>query len=293
MEDVRSAAWALRDAFGASKILLAGGDLEAISGWLAAAGSATPILVASPHPGATDRFRRPTSDGDDQADANQDVEVLRLGFRMGNGIDSLRLLRDIVLTAYVEGYIAADERLMVAALGDEGDVGLHCFDMSHDESVARLKKDLEYRADVGVVEAVLHLARDLAREGREHSPVGALWAIGDTDRVLKHSRQVVLNPFEGHPPQDRSALDPRNWETIKEFAQIDGAMIVRDDGVLEAAGRYIEVRDPTDLQSGLGGRHLAAAAITNETKAIAITLSETGVIRIFKDGRSLLRIGVT
>jgi DNA integrity scanning protein DisA with diadenylate cyclase activity len=140
---------------------------------------------------------------------------------------------------------------------------------------------------------MLQIASDLAREGREKSPVGALFIIGDTERVLKHSRQVVLNPFHGHPPQDRNILDPRTHETVKEFAQIDGAILVREDGIVEAAGRYIEVRDPTDLPSGLGGRHLAAAAVTTETKAIAITCSETGVVRIFRDGKILLRIGVT
>jgi len=47
------------------------------------------------------------------------------------------------------------------------------------------------------------------------------------------------------------------------------------------------------LPSGLGGRHLASAAVTKETRAIAVVVSETGVIRIFKDGEILMRIGST
>lgn len=270
-----------RDAFGATKTLLTGADLEVLRLWVEALGP--PILVATPHPMALDELHDP----------DREVEVMPLAFRVGGGINALRTLRDVLLTAYVEGSLGPDERLFVVELGDESGHAFLAFDMAHDESVAKLKKDLEYRADVRVVEAVLQLAGDLAREGREKKRVGALFVIGDTERVLKHSRQVVLNPFAGHPPQDRNVSEPRNWETVKEFAQVDGAIVIRDDGVVEAAGRYIEVRDPTELPSGFGGRHLAAAAVTTETKAIAITVSDSGVIHIFKDGKSLLRIGVT
>lgn len=280
MQALYDQAAAFRDAFGATKIMITGSDIEELKNWVAQMGP--PLLVASPHPMAEEVL---------EDDAG--IEVMPLGFRVGGGINALKHLREVVLTAYVEGRLGPAERLVVIQLGDESGHGLLAFDMAHDESVAKLKKDLEYRADVGVVEQVLQLASELAREGREKKKVGAVFVIGDTERVMKHSRQVVLNPFHGHPPQDRNVLDTRNWETVKEFAQIDGAIVVRDDGVVEAAGRYIDVRDPTDLPSGLGGRHLAAAAITTDTKAIAIALSETGVINLFRDGKSLLRIGVT
>ncbi|MBI2077166.1 MAG: DNA integrity scanning protein DisA nucleotide-binding domain protein [Euryarchaeota archaeon] len=165
--------------------------------------------------------------------------------------------------------------------------------MRYDESVTRLKKDLEGRADIRVIETVLQIAGEIAREGRERGHVGAIFVIGDTERVLKASRQVVINPFHGHPPEDRDILDPSTWETAKEFSQIDGAFVLREDGIIEAAGRYIEVKNPVQLPSGLGGRHLAAAAVSKETKAIAIAVSETGVIRIFKDGEILMRIGTS
>ena len=279
MEALYEQARAFRDAFGATKTLITGSDIESLEGWVEALD--TPIVIATPHPAGKDRLS-----GDGRT-------LMALGFRVGGGINALRNLRDVILTAYVEGLISGKDKLFVVELGDEAGHGFLAFDMEHDESVAKLKKDLEYRADVRVVEAVLSIAGDLAKEGREKSPVGAVRVIGDTDRVMKRSRQVVLNPFQGHPPQDRNVLDPRTHETVKEFCQIDGAIIIREDGIVEAAGRYIEVRDPTDLPSGLGGRHLAAAAITTDTKAIAITVSETGVVRIFRDGKILLRIGVT
>ncbi|MGB0653500.1 MAG: DNA integrity scanning protein DisA nucleotide-binding domain protein [Thermoplasmatota archaeon] len=280
MEDLIARTLAAREGFQATRLLLVGGDMEDLRAMIAALEG--PLLVASHHPALGELV-----------DEDREVEVLELGFRVGGGIDALKVLRDVVLTAYVAGRIDPEERLLVVSLGDEAGHALLAFDMAQDESVAKLKKDLEYRADVKVVEAVMAIARDLAREGREKNPVGTVFVVGDTDRVLRHSRQVVLNPFAGHPPQDRNVVDPRTWETIKEFAQIDGAIVVREDGIVEAAGRYIEVRDPTDLPSGLGGRHLAAAAISTESKAIAVTVSESGVVRIFRDGRILLRIGVT
>lgn len=281
MEALFDQARAFRDAFGATITLLTGSDTDQLAAWVDALDP--PLLIASPHPAARDRLE----------DKKAGVRVIPLGFRVGGGINALRNLRDVILAATVEGQVRADDRLFVVELGDEAGHGFLAFDMAHDESVAKLRKDLEYRADVRVVEAVLDIARDLAKEGREKRPVGALFVIGDTDRVLKHSRQIVLNPFQGHPPQDRNVLDLRTHETLKEFAQVDGGIIIREDGVVEAAGRYIEVRDPTELPSGLGGRHLAGAAVTVETKAIAVTVSESGVVRIFKDGKALLRIGVT
>ncbi|MCA9018025.1 MAG: DNA integrity scanning protein DisA nucleotide-binding domain protein, partial [Planctomycetaceae bacterium] len=45
------------------------------------------------------------------------------------------------------------------------------------------------------------------------------------------------------------------------------------------------------LSKGLGARHWAAAAISKETGAIAIAVSEsTGTVRIFQDGYVVLRI---
>lgn len=222
-----------------------------------------------------------------------DLAVQELGHEVTTGINALLQVREVLLAAYVEGHFSSNDRvLVVGRLGDAFEIVVF-IDMRFDESVSRLKKELEFRADVRVIEAVLQIASEIAREGRERGHVGALFVIGDSDRVMDISRQVVINPFLGHPESVRNILDPSTWETAKEFSQIDGAFVVRDHGLIEAAGRYIEVKQPVSLPSGLGGRHLAAAAVTKETKAIAIVVSETGVVRIFKDGEILLRIGTT
>ncbi len=97
-----------------------------------------------------------------------------------------------------------------------------------------------------VFERVLTLAGELGVEGREGRPVGTLFVVGDSDRVLSQSHQLVINPFHGYPENERNILDPRLEETIKEFSAIDGAFIVRGDGVILAAGRYLAPRGKLD-----------------------------------------------
>jgi hypothetical protein len=90
-----------------------------------------------------------------------------------------------------------------------------------------------------VFERVLTLATQLAVEGREGRPVGALFVLGDSERVLEQSRSLVLNPFQGHPESGRNVLDPALEETLKEFSALDGAFIMRGDGVVFTAGSHL------------------------------------------------------
>ncbi|MBW3583701.1 MAG: diadenylate cyclase [Euryarchaeota archaeon] len=226
-------------------------------------------------------------------DPGSGVRFFATGHPVGAGFNGLLHVRDILLSAYFDGAIGSDDRLLVQVETEPAWQARLYYDLGQDRSIARLKRELEYAADIQTIEAVLHIAAEIAREGRERGHVGAIFVIGDTERVIANSRPIVLNPFEGHSESARDITRPETWETAKEFAQIDGAFIVTGAGIIEAAGRYIDVKSPVELPSGLGGRHLASAAITKETKAVAVTVSETGVIRIFKDGEILLRIGAT
>lgn len=139
-----------------------------------------------------------------------------------------------------------------------------------------------------VLQRLLEIAIELSIEGREGTPVGTIFVIGDTRRVLNHSRQLIPNPFKGHKI---NVLDRDSKEIIKEFAQLDGAFVIRENGRITAAGRYLQVEPKVIdlmLPPGLGSRHIAAAGITKLTKAMAISLSESGTIRIFKNGLMLL-----
>jgi DNA integrity scanning protein DisA with diadenylate cyclase activity len=143
-----------------------------------------------------------------------------------------------------------------------------------------------------VFERVLNLAIELANQGREGKPVGTIFTLGDHAKVLQLSRQLVMNPFHGYPEEERHILDPHLRETIREFSAIDGAFVVRDDGVVMAAGRHLNAAlEEGDLPRGLGSRHVAGAGITAVTDAVAIAISESdGTVRIFKQGSIFMEI---
>jgi mannitol/fructose-specific phosphotransferase system IIA component (Ntr-type) len=143
-----------------------------------------------------------------------------------------------------------------------------------------------------VILRALSLAIELSAEGREGQPVGAMFVIGDTRHVARHAQQLVLNPFHGFSRSLRSLLDPSLGETIKEFAQLDGAFIVQADGVVLSAGTYLVPKaSSVRLPPGLGTRHQAAAAITSHTDAMAIVVSQsTGTVTVFRHGQIVMRL---
>jgi DNA integrity scanning protein DisA with diadenylate cyclase activity/mannitol/fructose-specific phosphotransferase system IIA component (Ntr-type) len=137
-----------------------------------------------------------------------------------------------------------------------------------------------------VLERVIAVATELGVEGREGRPVGCLFVVGDIEHVASMSKPLVLNPFFGYKEEDRNILNPFMDETVKEFSSIDGAFIIRGDGVVESAGSLIQATDSTHaLPSGLGSRHAAAAAISVKANCISIVVSSsTGQVTLFRRG---------
>ncbi|TMB32086.1 MAG: hypothetical protein E6J62_12705 [Deltaproteobacteria bacterium] len=122
-----------------------------------------------------------------------------------------------------------------------------------------------------VVEAMVSLAMAIGHEGFEGHPIGTIFVLGDSTAVMEQSKQLTINPFQG--------------------------ISIREDGVVLAAGRYLQVgghaadRAGVDLPLGLGARHAAAAAITVETRAIAVSVSQSsGTVRVFKEGKAVLEL---
>jgi len=145
---------------------------------------------------------------------------------------------------------------------------------------------------VQLMEIMIELAVQIGFQGYEGMNIGTLFVVGDTENVLNKSKQIVLNPFYGYKEEERNIYNPEFRQTIRAFTMLDGAFIVREDGVVITAGRYLETSEPgIKVPLGLGSRHSAAASITKETKSIAIVVSETsGAVRIFKDGQMHLEI---
>lgn len=143
-----------------------------------------------------------------------------------------------------------------------------------------------------VFNAALNIACEIAAQGRENKKIGTIFVLGDNEKVLQLSRQMIINPFLGYTEDQRNLLNPELHETIKEFSAIDGAFIIKENGAIVTAGRHLSAAlDSRDFPAGLGSRHIAAAGITNVTKAVAIVISESsGNVSVFKNGKLFVTI---
>jgi DNA integrity scanning protein DisA with diadenylate cyclase activity len=157
---------------------------------------------------------------------------------------------------------------------------------------ARDLRALETSVPFETLKAVVDVAVEIGREGREGKAVGTLIVVGDARNVISRTRPLGFDPFKGYRRKERNVRDFRVREAIKEIAQLDGAFVVARDGTVEAACRLIDApMTGLTLPKGLGTRHWAAAAITDITKALAVVVSQSnGTLRLFQRGEVILRI---
>lgn len=223
------------------------------------------------------------------------VQRLTYDYRLGNDTH-FEQLRQCVIRGMENGYIRRDARLvclshMLASRGVDTITVMDTnigFDIYDSAKISAIAGDLPLK----VVKTALDLSINIGKDGREGEPVGTLFVIGDSKRVLHHSRSMTFDPFRGYSAKEKNICNPDVHEGVKEVSLMDGAFIIREDGVILSGGRYISasVRGLT-LPKGLGARHVAAAAITKTTRAIALAISEsTGTVRVFKQGKIVLQI---
>ncbi|WP_435015397.1 DNA integrity scanning protein DisA nucleotide-binding domain protein [Tundrisphaera sp. TA3] len=201
-----------------------------------------------------------------------------------------------LIEAVANDQLAAGARVVVAYAGFEAEAldSITVFRLG--EHLERLSsrdlRALETSVPLETLKAVVDVAVEIGREGREGKAVGTLIVVGDSRNVMARTRPLGFDPFRGYLRKERNLRDVRVREAIKEIAQMDGAFIVARDGTVEAACRIVDA--PTaglSLPKGLGTRHWAAAAITNVTRSLAVVVSQsTGAVRLFQEGEVLLRI---
>jgi diadenylate cyclase len=205
-------------------------------------------------------------------------------------------VQSALLVGLARGLLEKGDRVvcLTGVDGSEGVDTLLVLDLGTELELFSLAGATDFSGDVApeVFERVLSLASQLASEGREGRPLGTLFVLGDSERVLSQSRSLVLNPFRGYAEADRNLLDPDLEETIKEFSALDGAFVVRGDGVVLSAGTLLlPLGSQSQLPSGLGTRHAAAAGITDSTSAVAICVSQsTGTVTVFRGGQIVTNI---
>ncbi|HKH39161.1 MAG TPA: diadenylate cyclase [Rubrobacter sp.] len=155
------------------------------------------------------------------------------------------------------------------------------------EEICTEKREVDTR----VLEQTVSLAVEIAREGREGRKIGTLFVVGDSGEVIKRSKPLILDPLHGHPDESKQIENPDMRETIKELAQLDGAFLISNGGVVLSAARYIDAAsDSLDLPLGLGSRHMAGASISRQTRAVAVVVSESSMVRMFDDGELVSEI---
>ena len=202
-------------------------------------------------------------------------------------------LRSAVLIGLTRGIIKPDERLCclggIPASNQFDTVVVVDVEREFQSVFTRQADMLPGSVKPEVLERVLGVATELAIEGREGRPVGCLFVLGDEEKIQSYIKPLVLNPFYGYKEEDRNILNPFMDETVKEFSSLDGAFVIRGDGVLVSAGSLIHAPDYAhQLPSGLGSRHAAACAISLATDCLSIVVSaSTGQVTLFRRGQWL------
>lgn len=236
-----------------------------------------PLIISTQHPPLSSFLGR------------SNVRLRRLQHPPKIGLDVLDQGKDIVLSCAAEGILDRDDHVLFIISSDIESI--FSFDMS-EIGVVNLKAEVEGRVDLDVLEAAFNIGANIVREGKEGLPAGALLILGDSNRVINNTSESVRNPLEGCSKDDLNIKDEDNWNTIKEFSMLDGALVLDKFGNPIAAGRYVMFNNGNEglIEEGLGGRHLAASSITNQTRAIAIVASSEGAIRIYKDGERIYTV---
>jgi diadenylate cyclase len=187
---------------------------------------------------------------------------------------------DVVISLLARKPAVLPDSILTVTVGQEDGEG--AFGFLHAEGVS-----------AGVMDALIDLAVSIGVEGWEGRPVGALFVVGDSNTVMEKSRQLTLNPFQGYSEDEKNIMNPDVRHALHAFAVLDGAFIVREDGVVVAAGRYLnfDEDEEVDVPLGLGARHMAAAGISRDSDAIAIVVSQTsGSVRVFRRGKVALEL---
>ena len=197
------------------------------------------------------------------------------------------------LHGVMQGLIHSGSKV-VCVLGPSGKnhldtITVHDLSLSWSEEYPFDVRSLIHNKAFHAIMAVADIALDIGALGREGKSIGTIFVIGDSENVMKLSHQAVFNAFKGYARKERKISRPEVVESIKELAKLDGAVVISDDGYVEAAGRHLDAGGSSSkIFRGLGARHRAAAGITRRTLAVSIVVSEsTGKVTIFSGGRMI------
>ncbi|UCF32749.1 MAG: diadenylate cyclase [Phycisphaerales bacterium] len=268
-------------AVGADRVIC-GTETGVLFGHVKERGAGLSVVAATPNGDTYDALKRDGSD------------ALRLSMRVAN---KYRQARHAVSMALNAGKVAVGD-LVVCAVGHDlchggGDLVL-ITDVEANVAEVALSEMVRLTDGIrpSVMEVALRVACKIGMITRQGKPIGALFVLGDSDEVAKGSRQLILNPFHGHEDPDRMLTNPAIHQMLIELAKLDGAFIVRGDGLIRTAGAFLAApKASVDVPAGLGARHTTAASVTCRTHATAVVVSATdGFVRAFSRGELVLQM---
>ncbi|MEW5760362.1 MAG: diadenylate cyclase [Candidatus Thermoplasmatota archaeon] len=220
---------------------------------------------------------------------NESITLQKIEKNVSMDIGILSKINELLVNALAEGLI--NEKQRVLCILNTKLRGILFFE-AKDIGFYKVMEKTQKKISPDLFSSLFELSLEIAREGREGVRFGAIFVVGDVNEMLKNTYERIMNPFKGHSEEERTILKRENWQTIKQFAQLDGACIVNKNGLIEGAGYYIMIKDWTTYLRGYGGRHAACASITKTTNAIAFCISSDGNLTIFDEGNEIYRIKV-
>ncbi|MEK6903190.1 MAG: diadenylate cyclase [Nanoarchaeota archaeon] len=208
-------------------------------------------------------------------------------------LGSLRTMKQLIIKAINKQLLVKGDKVMCVVhenvgIGYKGIVFF--FDIDHILFTIS-QHNLSARVPANILEAIIDIASEIADEGREGKKIGTMFIIGDKNELMKYVKQLVINPFLGYHEHNVNISDPVIRETVKEFAQLDGSFILDSDGTIITSCAYVDVStDGIEHLQGFGTRHRTAAAMTKQTDCLAVVVSSSGSIRVFKDGHIVMKL---
>lgn len=151
------------------------------------------------------------------------------------------------------------------------------------------KHNLAENINSDIIEAVINIATEISREGREGKNIGTAFVLGDKEDIKKYTKQLIINPFENSA---RNITDPAVKETLKEFSQLDGIFVINSDGTIISAGTYLDIDTGDGDFGGYGTRHRCCSALTQRVpNALSVVISKSGgIITVFKNGQVVMKL---
>ncbi len=219
----------------------------------------------------------------------KNVTVLYSEYTTYPDIESLKIVRDMLFYLLNTSYLNSNDvvLLLFEKNGEKYQITLDLREMQYPLLVSRLGDLL----DGEIIENILRLSMEVIRKGREGMPTGALFIVGDEQNVKKYIIQKIANPIKSLSRRERLVTDPENMDTLREYAIMDGAMVIDSMGYVVTCGAYVKSLFVDEANGeGFGGRHLAGLSITKLTRAISFVVSSEGTIRVYRDGKIVYQL---